>query len=167
MLHSCRHRLDSGLSGRSETRISYWEHTVPAQSLREGVPTYFRAVPPFLASGGSGRGPGGSAGDKLPLPRLWWQRTGGPGGSAGGKLPPPRPWWQRTGGQGVVPEASSPFLARSAGEEGGRGEGEGHQPYSTAPALNPTPPVSVASRYIFGQALSCVVPENQPASYRE
>jgi hypothetical protein len=29
-----------------------------------------------------------------------------------------------------------PFLARSAGEEGGWGEGEGCQPYSAAPTLN-------------------------------
>ena len=109
------------------------------QSLREGVLPCFRAVPPFLAPGRSGRGPGGSAGGKLPLPR---------------------PWWQRTGGQGVVPEASSPFLTpggsgRGAGSAGGNpplprpqrgrgrgagGEGEGALAvlYSTGAELDAT-----------------------------
>ena len=109
------------------------------QSLREGVLPCFRAVPPFLAPGRSGRGPGGSAGGKLPLPR---------------------PWWLRSGGQGVVPEASSPFLTpggsgRGAGSAGGNpplprpqrgrgrgagGEGEGALAvlYSTGAELDAT-----------------------------
>jgi len=36
----------------------------------------------------------------------------------------------------------SPFLSRSAGEEGGWGEGEGRQAYFAAPALPPSPACS-------------------------
>jgi len=130
------------------------------QSLREGVLPCFRAVPPFLAPGRSGRGPGGSAGGKLPLPRPWWQQTGGPGGVPEASSPFLAPGRSGRGGQGVVPEASSPFLTpggsgRGAGSAGGNpplprpqrgrgrgagGEGEGALAvlYSTGAELDAT-----------------------------
>ena len=45
--------------------------------------------------------------------------------------------WERKGGRGEGVVASPPFLSRSAGEEGGWGEGEGHQTHSVARSPDP------------------------------
>ncbi len=44
------------------------------------------------------------------------------------------------------PRLHLPSSSPRGGEEGGQGEGEGRQACSAAPALNPAPPVSIASR---------------------